>query len=94
MTAKLTNYDPAKALDSQEAIDIFLNDAFETENPKHIAEALGIIARSKGMSNISKNTKLNREQLYKTLSNEGNPTITTVIKVMKTMGLTLTFKHS
>ncbi len=94
MTVKLTNYDPAKALDSQEAIDIFLNDAFETENPKHIAEALGIIARSKGMSNISKDTMLNREQLYKTLSKEGNPTITTVIKVMKTMGLTLTFKHS
>lgn len=94
MSEQITTYDPAAALDTPEAIDIFLNDAFETEDPSYIAEALGLIARSQGMSNISKKTQLNREQLYKTLSREGNPTIQTVIKVMKTMGLVLTFKHS
>ena len=94
MAEQISNYDPAIALDTPEAVDIFLSDAFETEDPSYIAEALGLIARAKGMSNVSRESQLNREQLYKTLSKEGNPTIQTVIKVMKTMGLTLTFKHS
>lgn len=94
MAEQIFKYDPAAALDTPEAVDIFLNDAFETENPAYIAEALGVIARAKGMSKVSRAANLNREQLYKTLSSEGNPTFTTVIKVMKSLGLSLTFKHS
>ena len=94
MAEQVYKYDPVIALDTPEAVEVFLTDAFETEDPAYIAEALGLVARAKGMSKISKDTQLNREQLYKSLSSEGNPTIMTVMKVMKSLGLSLTFKHS
>ena len=47
MTEKIYNYDPAEALDSQEAIVIFMADAFETGDAAYISKALGIVARAK-----------------------------------------------
>ena len=54
-----------------------------------IAAALGDIARTKGMSQIAKDTGLGRESLYKTLSPTGNPEFATVLKVMEALGLQL-----
>jgi probable addiction module antidote protein len=54
-----------------------------------IAAALGAIARAQGMTRIAKETGLNREGLYKTLSGEGNPELATLLKVIKALGLQL-----
>ena len=54
-----------------------------------IAAALGAIARAQGMTRIAKETGLNREGLYKTLSGEGNPELDTLLKVIKAVGLQL-----
>lgn len=61
MVEKITPYDPAKALNSIEAINIFLEDAFETGDSAYIAKALGIAAKAKGMSAVAKDTGLSRE---------------------------------
>ena len=61
----------------------------EENDPKLIAATLGDIARAKGMTQLAKKTGLGREILYKALSAEGNPELSTVLKVMEALGLTL-----
>lgn len=90
MGEKLTTYDPAEDLVSDEAIATFMAEAFTTEDAGYIAHALGVVARSKGMAQIANQTGLSREQLYRSFSENGNPTLKTTIAVMKALGIELT----
>ncbi|HEY3778644.1 MAG TPA: addiction module antidote protein [Rhizomicrobium sp.] len=92
MAQKLSNYDPAEDLTSDKAIAAFMAAAFETEDAGYIAHALGVVARAKGMSQIANKTGLSREQLYRSFSAQGNPTLKTTIAVMKALGVELTAK--
>jgi probable addiction module antidote protein len=92
MTEALYDYDPAAALDSPEAIAIFMVDAFETGDAAYIAKALGVVARAKGMTEIARETGLSREQLYRSFSEKGNPTLKTTLAVMRALGLDITAK--
>jgi probable addiction module antidote protein len=87
MAIKTTRFDSAEFLDSVEAIGAYLEEALATDDPAFIAQALGTIARARGMSQIAKQTGLSRESLYKALSAEGNPEFSTVIKVMQALAL-------
>jgi len=89
---KLATFDPAEGLTSDEAIAAFMADAFESEDSGYIAHALGVVARAKGMSQIASETGLSREQLYRSFSEHGNPTLKTTIAVMKALGIELTAK--
>ncbi|MGL4199239.1 MAG: addiction module antidote protein [Allorhizobium sp.] len=89
MTEILTDYDPAEDLDTPEAITVFVNEALKTDDAAYIAHALGVVARAKGMSEIAREAGLSREQLYRTLSSEGNPTLKTTLAVMKALGISL-----
>src|SRR5574337_1460875 len=66
--------------------------AFETGDAGYIAHALGIVARAKGMTQIARSTGLSREQLYRSFSEAGNPTLKTTLAVMKALGIDLTAK--
>lgn len=92
MAEKLAAYDPAAALVDDEEIAIFMADAFETGNAGYIAHALGVVARAKGMTQIARDTGLSREQLYRSFSEAGNPTLKTTLAVMKALGIDLTAK--
>lgn len=92
MAEKLTNFDPAEGLTSNEAIAAFMADAFASEDTGYIAHALGVVARAKGMAQIAGETGLSREQLYRSFSETGNPTLKTTIAVMKALGMELTAK--
>jgi probable addiction module antidote protein len=92
MAEKLTTYDPAAALVDDEEIAAFMADAFESGDAGYIAHALGIVARAKGMTQIASQTGLSREQLYRSFSEAGNPTLKTTLSVMKALGIDLTVK--
>lgn len=92
MANKLTNYDPAEDLGTKKAIAIFMAEAFEIGDPAYIAHALGVVARAKGMSEIANKTGLSREQLYRSFSAKGNPTLKTTLAVMKALNIKLTTK--
>jgi probable addiction module antidote protein len=92
MAKKLTTYDPAEDLTSDEAIAIFMAEAFQTNDVSYIAHALGVVARAKGMAQIAGQTGLSREQLYRSFSENGNPTLKTTLAVMKALGIELTAK--
>ena len=92
MAEKLTTYDPAEDLTSDVAVATFMAEAFETKDAGYIAHALGVAARAKGMSQIASQTGLSREQLYRSFSASGNPTLKTTIAVMTALGIELTAK--
>ena len=92
MTDKLTSYDPAEDLTSGQAMATFMAEAFETNDASYIAHALGVVARAKGMAQIASQTGLSREQLYRSFSGKGNPTLKTTLSVMNALGLDLTAK--
>ena len=84
-----TPWDPARYLDSDEAVAAYLDAALEEDDPALLAAALGDVARAKGMTDIARETGLGRESLYKALSSEGNPEFGTVQKVVRSLGLRL-----
>ena len=86
MKPKTKKYDVADYLDSNEMIAVYLDAAFESGDTSRIAEALGDVARARGMTKIAKATGLAREQLYKTLSADGKPELSTVLKVLAAFG--------
>ena len=89
---KLTVYDPAEDLGSDEAVATFMAEALQTNDVAYIAHALGVVARAKGMAQIAEQTGLSREQLYRSFSERGNPTLKTTLAVMNALGVTLTAK--
>ena len=90
VSEKLSTFDPAEGLTSEEAIAAFIADAFESGDAGYIAHALGVVARAKGMAQIAGQTGLSREQLYRSFSERGNPTLKTTLAVMKALGIELT----
>ncbi|AZD38405.1 Addiction module antidote protein [Pseudomonas chlororaphis subsp. aurantiaca] len=90
MNEPLFDYDPATALRDPQAIALFMADAFETGDAGYIAKALGVVARAKGMTELAHETGLSREQLYRSFSDKGNPTLKTLLAVMRALGLEMT----
>ena len=82
-----TEFDPAEYLDSEEVISEYINAALEDGDPAIISAALGDVARARGMSQLSNETGVTRDGLYKALSPTGNPSFSTVQKVITALGL-------
>jgi probable addiction module antidote protein len=70
-------YLTAARADSKEAFLVALRD---------VAEA------RKGMKKVATEAKLNRENLYRALSREGNPRIETVVSVLDVLGIEEVFR--
>ena len=54
-----------------------------------IRAALKHIARTQNMSALARDTGLNRGNLYEALSESGNPTLATLLKITRALGLRL-----
>ncbi len=91
---KVSRFDAAEVLTTPERCAYFLTDALETKDPAQIADALGVLARARGMREVAKKAGLNRESLYRILSTQGNPEIATVLRVLQVLGLDLVAKPS
>ena len=89
MTIETRSFDPAAYLDSPEALLAYLDGAFADGEASEIADALGVVARARGMSRLAEETGLTRQALYKALSSDGNPEFATVLKVIRAFGLRL-----
>ena len=92
MVEKLSNYDSAAALVDDDEIAFFMSDAFATGDAAYIAKSLGVVARAKGMAEVASKTGLSREQLYRSFSENGNPTLKSTLAVMKALGIELSAK--
>ncbi len=86
---KTTRFDAADYLDSEERQVAYITAALEAGDADFVRDALGIVARARGMSEIAKNAGLNWESLYKALGETGNPEFGTVLRIVGALGLTL-----
>lgn len=94
MAEQFHDFDVADLLDSDDAIEAFLAEAMETGDAKFIASAIGTVARAKGMTKVARETGLAREHLYKSLSENGNPTLETTLAVLKALGFHIAPKQN
>jgi probable addiction module antidote protein len=82
-------WDPARHLTTDAEIMAYLEAALEDGDAAVIAAALGDVARARGMTDVARRAGLGRESLYKALSPGGNPELSTILRVLKALGLRL-----
>jgi len=88
-------FDAANYLESAADQADLLNDAVDSGDPRYIAYALGAVARARGgIAKLAREAGMNRQALHKALSEEGNPTLDTVLKVLRALGLHMKIEES
>ena len=86
---KLTEFDVAEYLDTDELQTLYLDEAAKENDPAALIKAIDTVARAKGMTKTAKEAGISREGLYKALSPNGNPSFATVCKILNAIGYTL-----
>lgn len=90
MTVEIFPFDAAPYLANPQSQAELIADALESGNASYIAAALGVVARARGMAAVAREAGVTRASLYKALSPDGDPQLTTLLGVMKALGLKLT----
>src|SRR5882724_13183340 len=89
LASKTTRFDAADYLDTEARQVAYIAAALETGEADFVRDALGLVARARGMGGIARKAGLNRESLYKALGEAGNPEFGTVMRIVGALGLTL-----
>lgn len=89
MAIELKPYDVVEYLESEEDIRHYLEAAFEDGDPALIRSAFSDVARARGITTLAKEAGVSRETLYKAFAENGNPTLDTLMKVTKALGVRL-----
>jgi probable addiction module antidote protein len=89
MTIKTKTFDVAEFLEDEETVAEYLNMALEAPNPEMLLLAIKKIARALGMAQLTQDTGLGRENLYKALSEGAKPRYDTVLKIVRALGVKL-----
>ncbi len=82
-------WDAAEFLGSDTDVRHYLEAAFEDGDPALIRHAFGAVTRARGMTSLARETGISREALYKAFGENGNPTLDTLLKVTKALGVRL-----
>ena len=90
MALETRPFDPAEYIDDVESIAAYLADAFSGGDPAEIADAIGVVARARGMTQLAAETGLSRPSLYRALSAAGKPELPTLMAIMRALGVRLT----
>jgi probable addiction module antidote protein len=88
----ISKFDAADYLRTEEEFAEYLAAAAEGGDAAHFVRALGTVARARNMSKLARESGISREGLYKALSGEGNPSLDTAMRVMKSLGFTIAVK--
>ena len=86
---QFARYESADYLKTEEDVAAYMEAVMEEggDNPAYVARALGVVARARNMTALAREVGMSRVGLNKALSGEGNPTLSTVMKVAKALGL-------
>jgi len=87
--ADLPIFDITEHLDSEQAIAEYITIVLEENDPSALADALGVAARARGMTEIAKQSGLTREALYKALRADAQPRFETISRVCAALGVRL-----
>jgi len=83
-------FDPADYVGVEDAVATYLTEALAAGDAGHFQDALGTVARARGMAGIAETSGLGRESLYKALRPDAHPRFDTVQRVLLAMGVHLT----
>lgn len=89
MVLETTKFDVQDHLKTSEGRAAYIEAALEDGDVTLITHALGDVARAVGMSSVAKEAGITREGLYKALSEKGDPRLSTLLGVMRALGLQL-----
>jgi probable addiction module antidote protein len=89
MTMATTRFDITEYLDSEEAIAAYLDAVLEEGDAAELRDAIGHVARARGMTEIAARAGMSRQGLYKALGETGNPSVGTLMGVLKALGVRL-----
>lgn len=89
MGAEWKAWDAAEAIETAQDVAAYLNEILALDDPAIVQDALGDIARSKGMAMLACQVGVGRESLYKSLSKAGNPRFSTIVRLLDCLGLQL-----
>jgi probable addiction module antidote protein len=89
----VSDWDLADEIETGEDVVGILEAVLEENDPEFLLKVLGDIARSKGMAQIARELNLNRESLYRSLSQDGNPSFITIVKVLDNLGYQLSVRQ-
>lgn len=92
MEVKFSRYDTTDYFKTEDDITAYLDAVMEDGDSALIAAALGDIARARNLSQLARDVGMSHQGLDKALSGDGNPSLTTVVKVAQALGLRLAFK--
>lgn len=84
-----TAFDSADYLDSAEDIAAYLDAYLEEATPEELRGAFDTVARSRGISELSRRSGISRPGIYKALGRDGNPSFETIRSILGAMGLRL-----
>ncbi len=87
--ADLPTFDMAEHLKTDEDVADYLSLVLEEDDPAELANALGVIARARGMTEIASASGLTREALYKALRPGSQPRFDTIRRVCGALGVRL-----
>jgi probable addiction module antidote protein len=78
-----------KALKDPAEAAAYIEAAIELDDPAALLVALRQVAKAHGMAEIARRADVGDKVLFKALSADGNPTLTTIHKVLHAVGLRL-----
>lgn len=84
----------AAPLGSDEDLTTDINNAFASGDMAAVVNLLGSFAKAHGMAAVAKKSGLSRESLYKSLSADGNPEFSTILKVIGSLGYRLSVNRA
>ena len=87
--SELPEFDAAEYLNSEEDVAAYITAVPEENDPALLATALGEIARSRGMTQVAKDSGITREALYKALRPGSEARFDTVSRVCAALGVRL-----
>jgi len=85
----IRRFEAAEYLRDEADIAAYLEAVLREDDSRLLAAALGDVARARGMTQLARDTGISREALYRALSADGNPGLTTLTKVLRALGLRL-----
>ena len=91
MAEQLTEFNPFEFMETQEEINEFLLECYQDDDPNTFVTALGQLVKLHGVTSVAEQSGLNRESMYKTFNGKTQPKWDTIVRVMKTLHVNVSF---
>jgi probable addiction module antidote protein len=94
MTIETIPFEPEAYFKTEDSQARLVSNALDSRDPQFLIDAIGVVARARGIAKVADETGLTRQALYAAFGPKGNPTMSTVMKVLNCLGLQLELRKA